>query len=159
MKSAELTNETSTNDRVAKCGIARSAAIAALFSLVSLSATLVGCATGHSERQQAHGTAQAATTVGTAAWPSAEFGAMGLEGSVRLGFRKELEAAAPAEREALFNQLLQQAIARGEALNMASHLEIDDVIDPADTRAWLARVLAAAPPVGGVPRRAFVDAW
>ncbi len=98
-------------------------------------------------------------TVGTAAWPSAEFGAMGLEGSVRLGFRKELEAAAPDAREALFNQLLQQAIARGEALNMASHLEIDDVIDPADTRAWLARVLAAAPPVSGMPRRAFVDAW
>ena len=98
-------------------------------------------------------------TVGTAAWPSAEFGAMGLEGSVRLGFRKELEAAAPDAREALFNRLLQQAIARGEALNMASHLEIDDVIDPADTRAWLARVLAAAPPVGGTPRRAFVDAW
>jgi acetyl-CoA carboxylase carboxyltransferase component len=82
----------------------------------------------------------------TCAWPSGEFGAMGLEGAVRLGFRKELEAAPEAEREALFQRLLAEAMARGEALNMASHLEIDDVIDPADTRAWLCRVMASAAP-------------
>lgn len=83
--------------------------------------------------------------VATAAWPSGEFGAMGLEGAVRLGFRKELAAATPgAEREALFQRLLDQAVARGEALNMASHLEIDDVIDPAETRPWLQRVLHSA---------------
>lgn len=83
--------------------------------------------------------------VATAAWPAAEFGAMGLEGAVRLGFRKELEAAAdgPA-REALFAQLVAQAIERGQALNMASHLELDDVIDPAETRDWLRRGLASA---------------
>lgn len=80
--------------------------------------------------------------VATAAWPSGEFGAMGLEGAVRLGFRKELEAA--ADPEALFRRLLDEAIARGDALNMASHLEIDDVIDPAETRDWLVRVLASA---------------
>jgi acetyl-CoA carboxylase carboxyltransferase component len=82
----------------------------------------------------------------TCAWPSGEFGAMGLEGAVRLGFRKELEAAPEAEREALFQRLLAEAMARGEALNMASHLEIDDVIDPADTRVWLCRVMASAAP-------------
>jgi acetyl-CoA carboxylase carboxyltransferase component len=82
----------------------------------------------------------------TCAWPSGEFGAMGLEGAVRLGFRKELEAAPAAEREALFQRLLAEAVARGDALNMASHLEIDDVIDPADTRAWLCRVFASAAP-------------
>jgi acetyl-CoA carboxylase carboxyltransferase component len=97
-------------------------------------------------------------TVGTAAWPGGEFGAMGLEGAVRLGFRKELEAAAPGEREALFQRLLDEAIARGEALNMARHLEIDDVIDPADTRPWLQRVLAAAGTTLP-PRRSFVDTW
>jgi acetyl-CoA carboxylase carboxyltransferase component len=80
--------------------------------------------------------------VATAAWPSGEFGAMGLEGAVRLGFRKELEAA--PDPEALFRQLLDEAIARGDALNMASHLEIDDVIDPAETRDWLVRVLRSA---------------
>jgi acetyl-CoA carboxylase carboxyltransferase component len=78
---------------------------------------------------------------------------------VRLGFRKELDAAAPAERDALFRRLVAQAIERGQALNMASHLEIDEVIDPADTRAWLLRHLriALARPLG--PRRAFVDTF
>ena len=66
---------------------------------------------------------------------------MGLEGSVRLGFRRELQAAAPAERQALFDRLLHEAVERGQALNMASHLEIDDVIDPAETRDWLIRQL------------------
>ncbi|MBT9500341.1 MAG: biotin carboxylase [Burkholderiaceae bacterium] len=80
----------------------------------------------------------------TAAWPSAEFGAMGLEGAVRLGYRKELEAQAegPA-REALFQRLLQQQIANGSALNMATTLEIDAVVDPADSRRWLSQGLAA----------------
>ncbi|MCA0244036.1 MAG: biotin carboxylase [Proteobacteria bacterium] len=97
--------------------------------------------------------------VATAAWPTGEFGGMGLEGAVRLGFRKELEAAPPAEREALFQRLLQEAIARGEALNMAAQLEIDDVIDPAETRDWLVRVLTVACAAPLPPRRAFVDAW
>ncbi|MBS1176004.1 MAG: carbamoyl-phosphate synthase large subunit [Proteobacteria bacterium] len=97
--------------------------------------------------------------VAIAAWPSGEFGPMGIEGSVRLGFRKELEAAAPEEREALFERLVADAVAKGQALNMASHLEIDDVIDPAETRDWLQRGLRS---VAGRPlaqRRGFVDAW
>lgn len=97
--------------------------------------------------------------VATAAWPSAEFGAMGIEGAVRLGFRKELEAAAPEARDALFRQHVAAAIERGQALNMASALEIDDVIDPADTRAWLQRVLAVATARALPPRRGFVDTW
>ncbi|MGO4330772.1 carboxyl transferase domain-containing protein [Cupriavidus sp. 2TAF22] len=99
----------------------------------------------------------------TAAWPSGEFGAMGIEGSIRLGFRKELEAVAdPAEREALFARMVDAAYQRGRALNMASHLEIDAVIDPADTRQWLLRGLASVPAVRGAeaaPARRFIDTW
>jgi acetyl-CoA carboxylase carboxyltransferase component len=97
--------------------------------------------------------------VAIAAWPSGEFGPMGIEGSVRLGFRKELEAAAPETREALFDKLVAEAIAKGQALNMASHLEIDDVIDPAETRGWLQRGLASVAGRPLAPRRGFVDAW
>ena len=81
----------------------------------------------------------------TVAWPSGEFGAMGLEGAVRLGYRKELEAAAEGrERDAVFRQHVDEQYAKGKAINMAATLEIDAVIDPADTRRWLARGLAAA---------------
>jgi acetyl-CoA carboxylase carboxyltransferase component len=100
--------------------------------------------------------------VAICAWPDAEFGPMGLEGAVRLGFSKELAAAPEAERQALFDRLLAAAIERGQALNMASHLEIDDVIDPADTRAWLLRALACSAARPGAvlpPRRAFIDPW
>ena len=98
----------------------------------------------------------------TIAWPSGEFGAMGLEGAVRLGFAKEL-AAQPdaAAQKALFDKLVAKAYEQGKGLNMASYLEIDAVIDPADTRAWLLRGLNATPPAA--PRqgkkRPFVDTW
>jgi acetyl-CoA carboxylase carboxyltransferase component len=95
----------------------------------------------------------------TVAWPSGEFGAMGLEGAVRLGYRKELEALPEgAEREALFRRLVDQQYANGAAIHMAQTLEIDAVIDPADTRGWLARGLASANPVLG-PRSSPVDSW
>jgi len=95
----------------------------------------------------------------TVAWPTGEFGAMGLEGAVRLGYRKELEAvAAGAERDALFQQLVAQQYANGEAIHMAQTLEIDAVIDPADTRAWLVRGLASATAALGAPVP-FVDTW
>ena len=98
----------------------------------------------------------------TAAWPSGEFGAMGLEGAVRLGFAKEL-AAQPddAARQALFDKLVARAYENGKALNMASYLEIDAVIDPADSRAWLLRGLTATPrPARREGRkRPFVDTW
>jgi acetyl-CoA carboxylase carboxyltransferase component len=80
----------------------------------------------------------------TVAWPSAEFGAMGLEGAVRLGYKKELEALPEGtQRDALFAQLLAQHIENGSAIAMATTLEIDAVIDPAQTRTWLAQGLAS----------------
>ncbi len=95
----------------------------------------------------------------TVAWPSGEFGAMGLEGAVRLGYRKELDAVAEGpEREALYQQLVAQHYERGSAINMAATLEIDAVIDPAQTRHWLLRGLQMQrelPPGQGLA----IDAW
>jgi acetyl-CoA carboxylase carboxyltransferase component len=80
------------------------------------------------------------------AWPTGEFGGMGLEGAVRAGFRRELEAAKNGrEREALYEKLLASLYDRGKAINMASYLEIDAVIDPADTRKWIVEGLKAVP--------------
>jgi acetyl-CoA carboxylase carboxyltransferase component len=81
----------------------------------------------------------------TAAWPSGEFGAMGLEGAVRLGYRKELAAVPEGpQRDALFQRHVDEHYARGQAINMAATLELDAVIDPADTRRWLVAGLASA---------------
>jgi acetyl-CoA carboxylase carboxyltransferase component len=81
----------------------------------------------------------------TAAWPTGEFGAMGLEGAVKAGFKKELESQIdPAAKEALFNQLLAQFYDRGKAVNMASYLEIDAVIDPVETRKWILKGIMSA---------------
>ena len=94
-----------------------------------------------------------------AAWPSGEFGGMGLEGAVRLGYRKELEAVPEGpRRDALFEQLVVKQYAAGQATNMATTLEIDAVIDPAQTRDWLLRGLAAARvnPVAPLPA---IDTW
>jgi acetyl-CoA carboxylase carboxyltransferase component len=72
------------------------------------------------------------------AWPTGEVGAMGLEGAVRLGFRKELEGEPEGDaRESLFRQLVAGAYQRGRALTAATAFEIDDVIDPADSRRWI----------------------
>lgn len=97
----------------------------------------------------------------TASWPTGEFGGMGLEGAVKVGYRRELEAIAdPKEREALYNKLVAEAYERGKAINMASHLEIDAVIDPADTRRWimggLKSVAAERTPR---PSHAYIDPW
>ena len=82
----------------------------------------------------------------TASWPTGEFGGMGLEGAVKAGFKKELAAQKdPEAREALYNKLLSQLYERGKAVNMASYLEIDAVIDPADTRKWIMKGLMSAP--------------
>ena len=74
----------------------------------------------------------------TIGWPTSEFGAMGLEGAVRLGMRRELQAIEdPAERERAFEATVAAAYERGKGISMASYFEIDDVIDPADTRRWI----------------------
>jgi len=94
-----------------------------------------------------------------AAWPTGEFGGMGLEGAVRLGYRKELEAETdPAKQKALYDQLVARLYAAGKATSMAAALEIDAVIDPADTRRWILGGLDAA---AGVTRpwEVRVDSW
>lgn len=99
----------------------------------------------------------------TIGWPSSEFGAMGLEGSVRLGFRKELEAIDdPQERQAAFDQMVARAYEHGKGMNMASFLEIDAVIDPAETRRWVIRGIESSPAASrqGYDRAdRFIDSW
>ena len=100
----------------------------------------------------------------TIAWPTGEFGGMGLEGAVRLGYSKELAAVADdAAREVLFQEMVDRMYAHGKALNTATHFEIDDVIDPADTRRWISTLLRSVPPT---PRwsergkkRPNIDTW
>jgi acetyl-CoA carboxylase carboxyltransferase component len=95
------------------------------------------------------------------AWPTGEFGGMGLEGAVRLGYRKELEACATDdERDALFEQLVGRLYEHGKALSIAEYFEIDDVIDPVDTRRWITAILDSAPPRSpDAPVRPNVDTW
>jgi acetyl-CoA carboxylase carboxyltransferase component len=96
------------------------------------------------------------------AWPTGELGGMGLEGAVRLGFRRELEAIEdPVERDAAFEAMVARAYEQGKAINAASHFEIDDVIDPADSRRWITSMLDAAPPAPARDgkKRPFVDTW
>ena len=98
-------------------------------------------------------------SLATVAWPTGEFGGMGLEGAVRLGYRKELEAVPEGpEREALFDQLVAEQYDKGHALNMATTLEIDAVIDPAETRDWLLHALQAAQ-VRPVEAVLPIDSW
>ncbi len=97
----------------------------------------------------------------TVAWPGAHLGPMGLEGAVRLGLRKELEAIADdSDREEVVRRATAAAQENAKALNAAMLFEIDDVIDPADTRALIAATLAAAAARGDLPPvRRFVDTW
>ncbi len=95
-------------------------------------------------------------------WPTGEFGGMGLEGAVRLGYRRELEAVEdPAQREELFQAMVERSYASGKALNVATYFEIDDVIDPAETRQRVCSVLASAPPppLRTAKKRPVVDPW
>jgi acetyl-CoA carboxylase carboxyltransferase component/biotin carboxyl carrier protein len=98
----------------------------------------------------------------TVAWPTGEFGGMGLEGYVRLGFRKEMEAIAdPVERENYYKAKVAELYANGKAVSIASVLEIDEVIDPADTRHWIMSGLRSVPkpePRNG-RKRPCIDAW
>ena len=96
----------------------------------------------------------------TVAWPTGELGGMGLEGAVRLGFRRELDLIDdPDEREATYAGMVSRAYEHGKALNVAAHFEIDDVIDPAANES----AIRACPDVvgarGGGIRRPFVDTW
>ncbi len=78
----------------------------------------------------------------TVSWPTGEFGGMGLEGAVRLGYRNELDAIDDPEQRAIeYQTMVDRMYTIGKALNFASVFEIDDVIDPADTRKWIVNAL------------------
>ncbi len=95
------------------------------------------------------------------AWPTGEFGGMGLEGAVRLGYRKELEAITdPVEREETFQKMVNRMYENGKALSVATHFEIDDVIDPAESRTWISAILESVliSPRSG-KKRPNIDTW
>jgi acetyl/propionyl-CoA carboxylase alpha subunit/acetyl-CoA carboxylase carboxyltransferase component len=96
------------------------------------------------------------------AWPSAEFGAMGMEGAVKLAYRKELNAIEnPAERKLWFDQMVAKSYEENKALSSATFLEVDDVIDPINTRRWIVRGLKSLPssPLHHDRKVARIDAW
>ncbi len=98
----------------------------------------------------------------TVAWPTAEFGGMGLEGQVKLGFRNELAAIEdPEERRTRYEELVAAAYERGSALTAGASFAVDDVIDPADSRHWIARTLDSVPPppVRDGKKRRNIDTW
>lgn len=93
-------------------------------------------------------------------WPTGEFGSMGLEGAVKLGYRKELEAIAdPAERKAWFDRMVARLYAHGKAISTANYFGIDETIDPARTREWMVAVLEAAPQRRPGERSRWIDSW
>jgi len=95
-------------------------------------------------------------------WPTGEFGGMGLEGSVKLGYRNELAAIEdPAARKARFDEMVAAAYARGKALSQAMSPSLDDVIDPADTRRWVLAGLKSLPPlpVRTEKKLRWIDSW
>ena len=104
----------------------------------------------------------------TVAWPTGEFSGMNIEGAVKLGYRRELEAMAdPAERQAHYRKLVDGFYDQAQAVSAAQMFGIDDVIDPADSRRWIAAGLRSLPPefkpCGWLHRtgkkRACVDTW
>ncbi|MEM9612648.1 MAG: carboxyl transferase domain-containing protein [Actinomycetota bacterium] len=100
----------------------------------------------------------------TVSWPTGEFGGMGLEGFVKLGYRKELEAIEdPTERVAAYEERVARLYEHGKAVNTAGYFEIDDVIDPAESRQWIMSALRTAPPLDPRRRRdkkrPMVDTW
>ena len=102
-------------------------------------------------------------SVFSVAWPTGEFGGMGLEGAVRLGYRKELDAIAdPAARQAKFDEMVAQLYKHGKALTTAGYYGIDDVIDPSDTRKWIMGALRSIPPASFPAegkRLRWIDPW
>ncbi|MCP4222121.1 MAG: carbamoyl-phosphate synthase large subunit, partial [Actinomycetia bacterium] len=101
-------------------------------------------------------------TTFTVAWPTGEFGGMGLEGFVKLGYRKELEAIEdPGERVAYYEARVARLYDLGKAVNTGSYFEVDDVIDPAESRQWIMMALRSAPPTPARTgkKRPMVDTW
>jgi acetyl/propionyl-CoA carboxylase alpha subunit len=95
-------------------------------------------------------------------WPTGEFGGMGLEGAVKLGYRNEIAAITdPAERKAFYDKMVARMYEVGKAVNIASHFEFDDVIDPADSRKWIIAALGSVPPPAprSGKKRSCIDTW
>jgi acetyl/propionyl-CoA carboxylase alpha subunit len=95
-------------------------------------------------------------------WPTGEFGGMGLEGQVKLGRRRELAAIEdPAERLSTYERMVADLYEKGKALNAGSLFNVDEVIDPAETRRWIVAGLRSLPPtpVREGKRRPCVDGW
>jgi acetyl-CoA carboxylase carboxyltransferase component len=102
------------------------------------------------------------TPMFTISWPTGEFGGMGLEGAVKLGYRNELAAIDdPEDRERSYQDMVQRMYQRGKGVSMAQAFEIDDVIDPADSRRWITMALESAPPPGARTgkKRPHIDTW
>ena len=98
----------------------------------------------------------------TVAWPTSEFGGMGLEGAVKLGYRNELAAITdPDERLVKYQEMVDRMYEVGKGVSMADHFEIDDVIDPAESRRWIMTALKAspAPAQRSDKKREFIDTW
>ena len=98
----------------------------------------------------------------TISWPTGEFGGMGLEGFVKLGYRKELEAIADtAERQRKFDEMVAHMYDVGHAVNNATTFEIDDVIDPLESRRWIVTALRSTPPqpLRTTKKRPMIDTW
>jgi acetyl-CoA carboxylase carboxyltransferase component len=96
------------------------------------------------------------------AWPTGEFGGMGLEGAVKLAYRNELaQIEDAAERRRKYEEMVAQMYERGKALSISTIFGVDDTIDPADTRTWLANLLRSLQPRprGEGKRRSAIDAW
>ena len=96
------------------------------------------------------------------AWPTGEFGGMGIEGAVKLGFRNELAAISDTgERRQRFDEMVAAQYERGKALNSSTGFHIDDVIDPADSRRWVTLAMDVAHGLERHPakRRPNIDAW
>jgi len=96
------------------------------------------------------------------AWPTGEFAPMGIEGQVKLGYRAELAAIEdPEKRRAFYEEMVAQAYEAGKALNRSVNFTLDDVIDPAETRTWVANLLTAIrpPPPRTAKKRPMIDAW
>jgi len=98
----------------------------------------------------------------TVAWPTGEFGAMGLEGAVRLAYRTEMDAIDdPDERRRYFDEKVEAEYRKGKAIRLANAFAVDDTIDPADSRFWLTNIMASLRPPAGRDgkKRAAIDAW
>jgi acetyl-CoA carboxylase carboxyltransferase component len=98
----------------------------------------------------------------TISWPTGEFGGMGLEGAVKLGYRKELEAIEDLEeRDKAYQSLVARMYEVGKGMSMADHFEIDDVIDPMDSRRWISSALKASyiDQSRNGKKRPMIDTW